>query len=440
MQVSIETTSGLERRLTIGVPAEQVENEVEQRLKQAAQNVRINGFRKGKVPMTVVRQRFGAGVRQEVVGDVINRTFFEAVQKENVKPAGQPSIQPKQLAPGKDLEYVATFEVYPTVTLNDMSSYEFTRTSASVTEADIDNMIEVLRKHQATWSPVDRAAADGDQVDIDFVGTKDGVEFAGGKAEGHKLVLGSNSMIPGFEEGILGLKAGDEKTIAVTFPEDYQSEELKGAAAEFKINVNSVAETVLPELKKDFFVKFGVEKGGEKQFRKEVKANMERELANALKAKTKKQVMDALLASHTTELPKALVASEIQVLRQQMLQRFGGQQQNFDVKSLLPDTMFQDEAERRVSLGLIVGEIIKTAKLKPEAKRVKAMIDDVASTYQDPQEVVDYYNSNRELLAGIESAVLEDQVVDYILAKAKVAEEESTYDEVIKANNPQVRA
>ena len=437
MQVSLETTSGLERRLTIGVPAEQVESEVEKRLKEAARNVRINGFRKGKVPLSEVKRRYGAGVRQEVVGEVISRSFYEAVQKENVKPAGQPSIQPKQMAIGKDLEYVATFEVYPTVTLSDLSTYELTRISAEVTEADIDNMIEVLRKHQATWTEVDRAAADGDKVNIDFVGTKDGVEFAGGKAEGQDLVLGSKSMIPGFEDGIVGMKAGEEKVIKVTFPEDYQSEELKGANAEFVIKVHTVAESVLPELNKAFFQKFGVEKGGEKQFRKEVKANMDRELSNAIKAKVKGQVMDALIASHSTEVPKALVANEINVLREQMLQRFGGQKQNFDVKSLLPDTMFQEEAERRVTLGLIVGEIVKSAKLKPDAKRVKSMIDDIASTYQEPQEVIEYYNSNRELMAGVESAVLEDQVVDYILSQAKVAEQQSSYDEVIKSTNPQ---
>jgi trigger factor len=281
---------------------------------------------------------------------------------------------------------------------------------------------------------VARAAADGDQVNIDFVGTKDGVEFAGGKAEGQNLVLGSKSMIPGFEDGILGLAAGEEKTITVTFPEDYQAEELKGAEAQFAIKVNYVSEAQLPELNKDFFTKFGVEKGGEKQFRKEVKGNMDRELGNALKAKVKTQVMDSLLSNHTTDLPKALVGNEIEVLRSQMLQRFGGQQQNFDVKTLLPDTMFEDEAKRRVTLGLIVGEIVKFAKLKPDTKRVKAMIEDIASTYQEPKEVVDYYASNQELMAGVESAVLEDQVVDYILAGAKVTDVTSSYDEVIKAN------
>ncbi|HWV16677.1 MAG TPA: trigger factor [Cellvibrio sp.] len=434
MQVSLETTSGLERRLTIGVPAEQVEAEIENRLKQAARTVAIKGFRKGKVPLSVVQQRFGAGVRQEVVGDVINRSFYAAVQKENVKPAGQPSIEAKQLAAGKDLEYVATFEVYPTVELSDVSAFEVTRHSAEVKDSDIDTMVDTLRKHQATWAPVERAAAEGDQVNINFVGTKDGVEFAGGKGDNQNLVLGSKSMIPGFEDGIVGLKAGEEKTINVTFPADYQAEELKGAAAQFAIKVNSVSAAQLPELNQDFYSKFGIEGGDEAQFRKEVKANMERELSSALKTKVKTQVMDLLIGSHTTDLPKALVANEINVLREQMLQRFGGQQQNFDVKSLLPDTMFQEEAQRRVTLGLIVGEIIKDAKLKPDAKRIKTMIEEIASTYQDPQEVVEYYNSNRELLAGVESAVLEDQVVDHILAKAKVVDQVSSYEEIIKAN------
>lgn len=434
MQVSLETTSGLERRLTVGVPAEQVENEIENRLKQAARSVSLKGFRKGKVPLSVVKQRFGAGIRQEVVGDVISRSFYAAVQKENLKPAGQPAIQPKQLAAGKDLEYVAVFEIYPSVQLSDVSAYEISRLKAEVTETDVDNMTEVLRKHQATWSPADRAAAEGDQVNINFVGTKDGVEFAGGKSDNHNLVLGSKSMIPGFEEGIVGMKAGEQKVISVVFPADYHSEELKGAAVEFSITVNSVSAPVLPELNKEFFQKYGIEKGGEKQFRKEVKANMERELNNALKAKVKTQVMDALIGSHSTDIPKALVLNEIGVLRNQMMQRFGGQQQNFDPQTLLPDTMFQDEAQRRVTLGLIVGEIVKSAKLKPDAKRVKTMIEEIASTYQEPQEVIDYYNSNKELMAGVESAVLEDQVVDYVISKAKVSDVDTSYDEVIKAN------
>lgn len=431
MQVSIETTSGLERRLTIGVPAEQVESEVQKRLQEAAKNIRLNGFRKGKVPMKVVKQRFGAGVRQEVVGEVINRSFFEAVNKESVRPAGQPSIEPKEIGEGKDLEFVATFEVYPSVELGDFSGYEFTRYKAAVTEADVDKMVEVLREQQASFEPVERAAADGDQVNIDFVGTKDGEEFEGGSAQGHNLVLGSGSMIPGFEEALVGLSAGEEKVVPLTFPEDYQAEELQGAAVEFKVTVNTVSEKVLPELNKEFYAKFGVEKGGKTQFRKDVKANMVRELGQAVKNKTKSQVMDALLENHKIELPKALVSGEIDVLRNQMMQRFGGQQQNFDIKSLLPDTMFEEEAQRRVSLGLIVGEIIKENDIQVDPAKVRAMVEELASTYEEPEQVVEYYYSNRELLAGVESAVLEDQVVEHILGLAKVTEETSSYDDIV---------
>lgn len=431
MQVSIETTSGLERRLTVGVPAAEVDSEVQKRLQQAAKNIRINGFRKGKVPMKVVKQRYGDSVRQEVLGEVINRSFYEAVRKEEVKPAGQPSIEPKQFGEGKDLEYVATFEVYPSVELGDFSGYEITRKKAEVTTEDVDKMIEVLREHQATWKEVDRAAQEGDQVNIDFVGTRDGEEFEGGSAEGQDLVLGSGSMIPGFEDGLVGLKAGDEKTLSLTFPDDYQAEDLRGASVEFKVKVNSVSEKELPELDKDFYAKFGVEKGGKPQFRKEVKANMVRELNNAIKADTKNQVMNALIESHKPDLPKALVDSEIESLRQQMMQRFGGQQQDFDVKSLLPDTMFQEEAERRVALGLIVGEVIKANDIKVDPERVKTMVEELASTYEQPEEVVNYYYQNRELLSSVESAAMEDQVVDHILEKAKVTDQPSNYDEIV---------
>ena len=431
MQVSIETTSGLERRLTIGVPAEEVESEVQKRLQKAAKNIRLNGFRKGKVPMKVVKERFGAGVRQEVVGEVINRSFVEAVSKESVKPAGQPAIEPKELGEGKDLEFVATFEVYPTVELGDFASYEITRYKAAVTEADVDKMVEVLREQQASFEAVERAAADGDQVNIDFVGTKDGEEFEGGSAQGHDLVLGSGSMIPGFEEGLLGLSAGEEKVIPLTFPEDYQAEDLRGAAVEFKVKVNTVSEKVLPELDKAFYAKFGVEKGGKTQFRKDVKANMVRELGQAVKNKTKSQVMNALLESHKLELPKALVASEIDVLRNQMMQRFGGQQQNFDIKSLLPDTMFEEEAQRRVTLGLVVGEVIKESDIQVDPAQVRSMVEELASTYEEPEQVVEYYYSNRELLSGVESAVLEDQVVEHILGAAKVTDETSSYDDIV---------
>ena len=434
MQVSIETTSGLERRLTVGVPADQIESEINKRLQQAAKSVRINGFRKGKVPLKVVKQRFGAGVRQEVVGEVMSRSFYDAVRKEDVKPAGQPSIEPKQMEEGKDLEFVATFEVYPEVTLSEFGDIEVTRLTADVTDADIDNMIEVLQKQQASWEDTKRKTKKGERVNIDYVGTKDGEEFEGGKAENQFLVLGSDSMIPGFEKALIGCKAGEEHVLDLTFPDDYQAEELRGAAVQFKVTVNSTSAQKLPELDDEFFAKYGVTDGGLEKFRAEVKDNMARELKNAAQAKVKTQIMDALVSKHEVDLPKALVKSEIAALRNQMVQRFGGAANNaqLDFASLLPDDMFSEQAERRVKLGLVVGEVVKANSIKVDGDRVRAMIEELASTYQEPEEVVSHYYNNRDLLASVESAVLEDQVVDFLLAAGKVVDKESTYDEVIK--------
>lgn len=432
MQVSIETTSGLERRLTVNLPAEVVEKEVDKRLQQASKTVRINGFRKGKVPMKVVRQRFGAGVRQEVLGEVMSRSFYDAVQKEQVKPAGQPSIEAKNVTPGENLEYVATFEVYPEVTLTDLGEVTIERPKADVTDADVDNMIDVLRKQQSSWKETKRKAQKGDRVTIDFVGRKDGEEFEGGKGEGQQLVLGSGSMIPGFEDGILGMKPGEEKEVEVTFPEDYQAENLAGAEAVFTIKVTASEKPELPEMSDEFFAGYGVEEGGEEKFREEVRGNMERELKNAALNKVKTQVMDQLFEKHEVEIPAALVQGEVQTLRGQMVQQFGGQIKPEDAAKMLPDTMFEDQAKRRVVLGLVVGEIVKENKLAVDGDRVKAKVEELASTYQQPEEVVEYYFNNRELLAGVESVVLEDQVVDFVLDKAKVSEVESTYDDVIK--------
>ncbi|MBR9911923.1 MAG: trigger factor [Gammaproteobacteria bacterium] len=432
MQVSIETTTGLERRMTVGIPAEQVESEVTKRLQEAARTVRLNGFRKGKVPLKVVKQRFGAGVRQEVIGEVMSRSFYDAIQQEDVRPAGQPAIEPKEMTEGKDVEFVATFEVYPEIALGDIAGFEIEKLTAEVQDADIDKMIDTLRQQQASWSDVERPAAIGDQVNIDFTGTKDGEEFEGGKAEGQKLELGTGSMIPGFEDGIVGMQAGEEKVLSLTFPDDYHSEDLKGAAVEFQVKVNSVAEKTLPELDEEFYSKYGIEGKDEAEFRAEVRKNMERELKNAAKTKVKNQVMDKLIEAHQVDLPKALISGEIETLRNQMMQQFGGAQPNMDLKSLLPDDMFKEQAERRVALGLIVAEIVKAADIKVDSDRVRAMIDEMASTYQEPEEVVNYYYSNQQLLASVESAVLEDQVVDHVLDGAKVTETASTYEEVVK--------
>ena len=432
MQVSIETTSGLERRLTVSIPAETVDQEVSKRLADAAKTVSINGFRKGKVPLKVVKQRYGAGVRQEVIGDTINRSFYDAVQKESVRPAGQPAIEPKQLEEGKDIEYVATFEVYPEVEVKDLDAIEVKKYSSEITEKDIDEMIKSLQDAQATWADSKGQAKKGDKVNIDFEGLKDGEAFEGGSAEGSDLELGSGSMIPGFEEGVVGMKAGEEKSLDLTFPEDYHAEELKGAAVVFNIKLNGVQKKKKPKVDEEFFAKYGVEEGGEEKFREEVKSNMEREKERAIKNKTKEQVLDGLLGKNEIEIPAALVQGEIDAMRNQMVQQYGGAAQGMDLKALLPDDMFKEQAQRRTSLGLLISEIVSKEELKADKDKVKALVEEVASTYEDPEQVVNYYYSNEQLLAGVEAAALEDQVVEFILEKAQVSEESIGYQELIK--------
>ncbi|ODS25106.1 trigger factor [Candidatus Endobugula sertula] len=434
MQVSIETTSGLERRLTVGVPAEHVDNRANERLKEAAKTIRINGFRKGKAPLKVIKRHYGEGVRQEILSDVINHSLQEAFVREDVQPAGQPHIEIKQFASGKDLEFTATFEVYPDVTLGEFDGYQIEKLSAEINSENIDNMINSLREQQASYHVVERVAKEGDKANINFLGTKDGEEFEGGKADGHDLELGSNSMIPGFEDGIVGMSAGESKVLSLTFPEDYHVKDLKGAAVEFQVTVNRVEEKVLPEVDAEFMKKFGEEHGDMDKFRADIEKNMNRELANAIKNKTKISVMDQLLENHTIELPNALMTSEIKALREQMIQQFGGMQQNkeMDLKSLLPDEMFHEKAERRVSLGLLIGEVIKVNDLKADSDKVRSTIEELAASYEQPHEVVNYYYNNPQLLSGIEASVLEDMVVELILEKATVTETVVSYEEAVK--------
>jgi trigger factor len=438
MQVSIETTSGLERRLTVGVPAERVDIEVDSRLQKAAQNVRLPGFRPGKVPMKVMRQRFGPGIRQEVLGEVVSQSFQEAVIQEKLRPAGQPSIEPKNLEAGKDLEYIATFEVFPDVDVAELKDFDVEKLVADVSGEDIDTIIDVFRKQQGSWDAVERTAVEGDKVNIDYAGTKDGEAFEGGSAQGSDLELGSGRMIPGFEDGIVGMKAGAETTLDLAFPEDYHSEELKGAAVEFKITLNRVLELMPAALDETLFASYGVEEGGEEQFRKEVSENMARELRNAVDSKLKQQVMDALLDAHQAlEVPKALVDQEIGAMRNQMFQQFGGAGgQDLDLDSLLPNEMFSENAERRVKLGLVMAELISSSGLKADADKVRETIEEMASTYQDPEEVINYYYSNQEQLASVESKVLEDLVVEKLLDSANITEKECSYQDAISQEQP----
>ncbi|WEK29275.1 MAG: trigger factor [Candidatus Pseudomonas phytovorans] len=428
MQVSVENTSALERRMTIAVPAERVENEVNKRLQQTAKRAKIAGFRPGKVPMNVIRQRFEADARQEAFGDLVQASFYEAIVEQKLNPAGAPAVEPKSFEKGKDLEFVAIFEVFPEFTVAGLESINVERLSAEVADADLDNMLDVLRKQNTRFEVVERAAQNDDQVNIDFVGKVDGEVFAGGSAKGTPLVLGSGRMIPGFEEGLVGAKAGEERVVNVTFPEDYQNLDLAGKAAEFTITVNSVAAPVLPELNEEFFAQFGIKESTLEGFRTEVRKNMERELRQAIKTKVKNQVMDGLLAANPIEVPKALLENEVNRLRVQAVQQFGG-----NIKpEQLPVELFEEQAKRRVVLGLIVAEVVKQFELKPDDAKVREMIEEMASAYQEPEQVIAWYYKNDQQMNEVRSVVLEEQVVDTVLQKATVTDKSVSYEEAVK--------
>lgn len=434
MQVTLETTAGLERRMHITVPAEQLEAEVEEKLKQAAHQVRIKGFRPGKVPMREVRRRFGAGIRQEVGSELMQSSFAEAVQEQNVSPAGMPDIQDITLESGKDLEFTAVFEVLPDVALASFDAISVERPVAEVTEADIDKMVETLREQRQGYEEVDRPSQEKDKVNADFEGFIDGEAFEGGKAEGAEIVLGAGRMIPGFEEGLTGCSKGESKEISVTFPEDYQATELAGKDALFKVTINSVAEPVLPELNDEFFSEFGVADGGLEAFRDEVKSNMQKELDAAIKNKVKNQVMDGLVATNEVDTPQALIRQEIDSLKHDAVHRLGGHDK-ID-PSMLPSEMFEAQANRRVKLGLIVNAIVEQNDVQVDDEQVKSMVEEMASSYEQPEQVVKYYYSNQQQLSQIQNVVLEQQVVDKILEGANVTDVPMSYEDAIKPPPP----
>jgi len=428
MQVSVENTSALERRMTVGVPVERIETEVNKRLQQTARRAKVPGFRPGKVPMSVIRQRYEDAARQEALGDLIQSTFYEAVVEQKLNLAGAPAVEPKSFEKGKDLEYIATFEVFPEFQVAGFDSIAIERLQADVADADVDNMLEILRKQNTRFEAVERAAETGDQLNIDFVGKVDGEVFAGGSAKGTQLVLGSGRMIPGFEDALVGVKAGEERVITPTFPADYQNLDLAGKTAEFSVTVNSISAPQLPELNDDFFALFGVKEGGMDGFRAEVRKNMERELRQAIKSKVKNQVMDGLLAANPIEVPKALISNEVNRLRVQAVQQFGG---NLKPEQL-PAELFEEQAKRRVVLGLVVAEVVKQSELKPDEARIRTMIEEMASAYQEPEQVVAWYYKNEQQMNEVRSVVLEEQVVDTVLQKANVTDKAVSYEEAVK--------
>jgi len=429
MQVSVETTQGLERRLTITVPADKIEKEYNSRLNQVAKTRRIDGFRPGKAPKALIQKMYGEAIVADVADAVMQRHFVEALVAEKLNPVGAPTLAPNELVPGSDFTFTVSFEVYPEFNVQNLDAVKVEKQVATVTDADLDKMLTTLRKQHAAWVDADEAAANELRVNMDFVGSVDGEEFDGGKAEGFALVLGAGRMIPGFEDGIIGKKAGESFDIEVTFPEDYQAEHLKGKAAKFAIKLNKVEKQELPELDAEFIKRFGVEDGSIDSLKAEIRKNMERELNQALKNQVKEQILSGLLEQNQIDVPKAAVTREIEALRQQAMQRFGAA--NSKNVPQLPDELFQEQAERRVRVGLLLGEVIREQDIKADDARVKTLIESLATAYEDPSEVVDYYFQNERLLSNMRDLAVEDQAIEFLLSKAQVTEKATSFDEVI---------
>lgn len=427
MQVSVETTGALERRMEVQVPADDVEKAIEQRLQSMSRTVRLKGFRPGKVPVKVVRQQFGTQVRQEVLGDVMQSSFAEAVAEQKLQPVDRPKIEPISLEQGQDLKYRAVFEVFPQVELKGLEEIEVKRPAASVTTADVDSMIEHLRGQRATYGAVEREARDTDRVTVDFEGTIDGQPFEGGKGENVQIILGAGRMLPEFEAGLPGAKAGESKTIELNFPANYAAQNLAGKKAQFAVQVKSVEERQLPELNDEFTRAFGVESGGIDQLRREVEENMQRELAQTIQNRVKQQLLDKLVDANPVELPKALVDSQTRELQIDAGRRMGAR----EASQLPPAENFTAAAKRRVALGLLMNEVIKQGNIEVDRARVQRKLEELVQQFPNPEAALKTYREDRQMQRQIESLVLEDQAVDWLLERARVADEPATFRELM---------
>jgi len=430
MQVSVESGEGLEKRLMVDLPAERVTAAMDKRLKDLARHVRLDGFRPGKVPMRTIKQRFGEQVRHETYNALIQETLYEAASQEQLMPAGEPRIELRDVAEEGGLGYTATFEIMPEVKVAELSGQSLNRPVAEVGESDIDEMIDKLRSQRTIWNDVERGAKDGDTVHMDFKGMIDGEVFEGGSAENAPLVLGSGSMIEGFEAGLLGVNAGETRTLEVKFPDDYRAEKLAGKDAVFDVKVLRVAEPQLPEIDEDFVKAFGVKEGSVEALRADVAKNMRQELKQKLRSVTKERVMDVLIAANPMDIPKALVNQEAERMKQQMVQDMQQRGQSSGVD--LPASLFEEPARRRVHLGLLVAEIIAQNKLQAEEDKLREVIAEFAESYEDPQEVIDYYMQDQNARKSIENLVLENEVVDWALGQVEVNDETKSFSEVME--------
>lgn len=442
MATAVETLEKLERRITLAVPLAEVSAEVEKRLKIRARTAKAPGFRPGKVPMKMVAAQYGAIVESEVLNDKVGRAFGEATAANNLRVAGFPRIEPKsdEKVDGS-LVFEATFEIYPEVKIGDLASAEIEKTKADIADAEIDKTIDILRKQRVHYHTKgeagehgdggpDRSAQAGDRVTLDFIGKIDGVEFAGGKADDFSFVLGEGQMLKEFEDATRGMKAGESKTFPLSFPADYHGKELAGKTAEFAITVKKVEWAHLPEVDANFAKSLGVADGDLQKMRADIRANLEREVGNRVKSRTKASVMDALIKVAELDVPKALLEQDAERLAEMTRQDM--RQRGIDVKDMpFPADLFTSQADRRVRLGLILSEMVKSNNLQATADQIKAYVDDFARAYEDPQQVVKYYFSDRNRLAEVEALVLEENVVNFVLSKAKVTEKAVSFDELM---------
>jgi trigger factor len=429
MQVSVESISKLERRMQVQVPAERVSKEIAARLKSLSRTARLNGFRPGKAPLTVIRRQFGPQVHREVIGELLQSSFAEAVTEKQLSPAGNPRIEPQSIDEGQDLRYVATFEVFPEVALQPVESLELERITADVTESDIDTMIERLRKQQVKYVAAARAAAIGDKVTIDFLGKIDGVEFAGGKGENIAVVVGEGRMLPELEQGLVGAEAGEHRDINLNFPADYRATDVAGKLAVFSTQIKSVEEPKLPELDEEFCAAFGVTEGGIPKLREDAAANMRRELEQNLRNRNKTAVMEKLYQANPIDVPNALLESQIRDMQIEAMRRTGAK----DVSQAPPREPLVEPARRRVALGLLFNDVIRRQNLVLDPKRSNARLDEMVGAYGDGDAAAlkRAYLQNADAMRQVESLALEDQVVDWILEHAKVHEKVSTFKEMM---------
>lgn len=426
MQVSVEKTSELSRKMFVSVPKTVMEEKVSAGLKSLARNVKIDGFRPGKVPAHIVSKMYGERVRNEVTGDLIQSTYIQAIQDQKLNPAGYPHIHSTD-ADADNFNYIAEFEVYPEISLTGLENIVVQRPQAKVEDVDFDNMLLKLRQQRRTWSNVERASANSDRITLSFTGVSEGENFTDGKVENFQVEIGEGKMIPGFEDQLLGLQVGAQKTFDIQFPEEYASEKLAGKMATFDIEVINLEEAVLPEIDADFVKIYGVTSGDTEEFKSDVRANMERELKHALRDKLKNAVMDVLYSTFKFEIPGVLIKNEINHLMQPYLEN--AKKRKMKVEDLnLPPELFEEQAKRRVALGLILAEIIRTNQIKVDSAKVRTTVEELAQTYEDPAQVVNWYFADQKRLEDVEQMVLEEQTVEWIISKTQVQDVDVSFE------------